>query len=176
MAHGTKADVATQSNDERASKVSFRAEVLVQSARHYQPAHPIQIARLLLDVLAFPMSRSVCTNCRRTGRLLHGPTNLPVEFYACDSCGHVWTQVKNDRHATKKKVTQSVMNFRVVQRWDPDKGRQGTVQSEHKTVAEAFAALDSIATDMAQTGVASDAIELVVVDERGQVVPRPGTH
>ena len=44
------------------------------------------------------------------------------------------------------------MNFRVVQPWGPDKGRQGTVQSEHKTVAEAFAALDSIATDMAQTG------------------------
>jgi len=65
------------------------------------------------------------------------------------------------------------MNFRVVQPWGPDKGRQGTVQSEHKTVAEAFAALDSIATDMAQTG---DAIELVVVDEHGQVVLRPGTH
>ena len=58
----------------------------------------------------------------------------------------------------------------------PDKGRQGTVQSEHKTVAEAFAALDSIASDMAQTGVPGDAIELVVVDEHGQVVPRPGTH
>ena len=122
------------------------------------------------------MSRAVCTNCRRTGRLLSGPTNLPVEFYACDSCGHVWTQDKNDRHTTKKNVTQSAMNFRVVRPWGPDKGRQGTVQSEHKTVAEAFAALDSIATDMAQTGVPGDAIELVVVDEHGQVVPRPGTH
>ena len=61
----------------------------------------------------------------------------------------------------------------MVQPWGPDKGRQGTVQSEHKTVAEAFAALDSIATDMAQTG---DAIKLVVVDEHGQVVLRPGTH
>ena len=39
------------------------------------------------------------------------------------------------------------MNFRVVQPWGPDKGQQGTVQSEHKTVAEAFAALDSIASD-----------------------------
>ena len=68
------------------------------------------------------------------------------------------------------------MSFRVVQPWGPDKGRQGTVQSEHKTVAEAFAALDSIATDMAETGEPGDAIELVVVDEHGQVVPRPGTH
>ena len=68
------------------------------------------------------------------------------------------------------------MNFRVVRPWGPDKGRQGTVQSEHRTVAEAFAALDNIASDMAQTGVPGDAIELVVVDEHGQVVPRPGTH
>ena len=70
----------------------------------------------------------------------------------------------------------AALSFRVVQPWGPDKGRQGTVQSEHKTVAEAFAALDSIATDLAQIGVPSDAIELVVVDERGQIVPRPGTH
>jgi hypothetical protein len=122
------------------------------------------------------MSRAVCTNCRRTGRLLEGPTNLPVEFYVCDSCGHVWTHDKNDRYTPKKKVVQPAVSFRVVHLWGPDKGRQGTVQSEHQTVAEAFAALDSIASDMAQTGVPGDAIELVVVDEHGQVVPRPGTH
>ena len=122
------------------------------------------------------MSRAVCTNCRRTGRLLEGPANLPVEFYACDSCGHVWTQDKNNHHTTKKKVTQSAMNFRVVQPWGPDKGRQGTVQSEHNTIADAFAALDTFATDPARAGMPSDAIELVVVDEHGQVVPRPGTH
>ena len=122
------------------------------------------------------MSRAGRTNCRRTGRLLEGPTNLPVEFYACDSCGHVWTQNKTYRRTVNKEVTQSSMSFRVVQPWGPDKGRQGTVQSEHKTVAEAFAALDSIATDMAQTGVPGDAIELFVVDEHGQIVPRPGTH
>jgi hypothetical protein len=50
------------------------------------------------------------------------------------------------------------------------------VRSEHKTVAEAFATLDSIASDMSQAGVPVDAIELVVVDERGEIVPRPGTH
>ena len=68
------------------------------------------------------------------------------------------------------------MKFRVVQRWGQNKGREGTVQSEHKTIAEAFAALDSIATDIAQTGVPGDAIQLLVVDEHGQIVPRPGTH
>jgi len=66
--------------------------------------------------------------------------------------------------------------FRVVQPWGPDKGRQSTVQSEHKTVAEAFAALDVVATDMEQSGVPGDAIELVVVDEHGRVVPRPNTN
>ena len=63
-----------------------------------------------------------------------------------------------------------VLRYRVVQPWGPDKG--GTVQSEHTTVAEAFAAVDSIASEMAQSGVPGDAIELVVVDEHGHVVPR----
>jgi len=98
-----------------------------------------------------------------------------VEFYACDTCGHAWTQDKNKRHTAKKKVAQPAMKFRVVQPWGPDKGRQSTVQSEHKTVAEAFAALDVVATDMEQSGVPGDAIELVVVDEHGRVVPRPNT-
>ena len=47
---------------------------------------------------------------------------------------------------------------------------------EHKTIAESFAALDSVAIEMSQLGVPGDVIELVVVDEHGQVVPRPGTH
>ena len=86
---------------------------------------------------------------------------MPVEFYACDRCGHVWTQNKTYRRTAKKEVPQSTVSFRVVQPWGPDKRRQGTVLSEHKTVAEAFAALDSIATDMVQTGLPGDAIELV---------------
>jgi len=44
------------------------------------------------------------------------------------------------------------------------------------TVTEAFVALDSVATDIAQSGVPRDAIELVVVDEQGKTVPRPDTH
>ena len=34
---------------------------------------------------------------------MEGPTHLPVEFYACDTCGHVWTQEKTDHHTPKKK-------------------------------------------------------------------------
>jgi len=110
--------------------------------------------------------------------LLHeGANNLPLEFYACDKFRHVWIQDKDDRHvANRTKVAEPVMRFRVVQPWGPDKGRQGTVQSEHKTIAEAFAALDSVAIEMSQLGVPGDVIELVVVDEQGKVVARPGTH
>ena len=56
---------------------------------------------------------------------------------------------------------------RVVQPWGSDKGRQATLQSEHATVAEAFAALDAISVKMVRTGTPSNAIELVVVDETG---------
>jgi hypothetical protein len=107
------------------------------------------------------MSRAVCTNCRRTGRLREGPADLPVDFYSCDTCGHVWTKAKSERHTAKNQVASPPLKFRVVQQWGQDKGRQGTVQSEHRTVAEAFAALDSIATDLAEIGVPGDAIELV---------------
>jgi hypothetical protein len=86
---------------------------------------------------------------------------LPVDFYSCDTCGHVWTKAKSERHTAKNQVASPPLKFRVVQQWGQDKGRQGTVQSEHRTVAEAFAALDSIATDLAEIGVPGDAIELV---------------
>ena len=66
--------------------------------------------------------------------------------------------------------------FRVVQPWGPDKARQSTLQSEHDTVAEAFAALDAISAKMMRTGTPSNAIELVVVDENGRKVERPDNH
>ena len=68
---------------------------------------------------------------------------------------------------------QPAMSYRVVQRWN--KGQQNTVQSEHATIADAFAALDRISGNMARTGAPSDAIELIVLDEHGHVVPRPAT-
>ena len=51
-------------------------------------------------------------------------------------------------------------------------GLQATPQSEHATVAEAFAALDAISAKMMRTGTPSNAIELVVVDENGRQVER----
>ena len=50
------------------------------------------------------------------------------------------------------------------------------MQSVHTSVAEAFKAIDRFATEMVESGAPSDDIELVVVDEHGQIVPRPGTH
>ena len=114
------------------------------------------------------MSRPVCAKCRGAGRLLENATRVSaVEYYVCVHCGHVWTCDKNHADAA---------TFRLIQPWGPDKGRQGTIQSEHATVAEAFAALDRVAMEMVLAGVPSDTIELVVTDEQGEVIPRPGTH
>jgi hypothetical protein len=66
--------------------------------------------------------------------------------------------------------------YRVVQPWGPDKGRQVTLQSEHATVAEAFAALDAISAAMARTGAPSDALELLVVDDDGRLMGRLSTE
>jgi hypothetical protein len=66
--------------------------------------------------------------------------------------------------------------YRVVQPWGPDRGRQASIQSEHATLAEAFAAIDALSGQMVRTGAPSDAIELIVVDDDGRQVPRPGTH
>jgi hypothetical protein len=63
--------------------------------------------------------------------------------------------------------------FRVMHPWGPDKGRQGTLQSEHATITEAFAALDAMSARMVRTGAPSNALELVVVDKDGNIVPRP---
>ena len=69
--------------------------------------------------------------------------------------------------------------YRVVHPWGPGKGRQATLQSEHATIAEAFAAIDAMRAQVARTGAPPDAIELIVmivVDEDGRVVARPSTH
>ena len=121
------------------------------------------------------MSRAVCTNCRNTGRLVEASSHdLKVECYACHRCGHVWTCEKAP--TARPKVVTLPRTFRVLQPWGPDKGRQGTVQSVHATVAEAFDAVDRFASDVALTGAPSDAIEFVVADDDGEVIPRPGTH
>lgn len=123
------------------------------------------------------MSRAICTKCQSTGRLLEGPSHDSwVEYYACDSCGHVWTYPKGIPDAQPKDVTLPSGTFRVMQPWGPDKGRQATSLSVHPTVTDAFDAVDRFAIEAVPLGAPSDAIELVVVDEHGQVVPRPGRH
>jgi hypothetical protein len=69
--------------------------------------------------------------------------------------------------------------YRVVQPWGRDRGRECTVQSEHKTLSDAFAAVDALAARMAATGAPSDAVEFVVINSDGDVVDvvqRPSTH
>jgi hypothetical protein len=66
--------------------------------------------------------------------------------------------------------------FRIVQPYGPDKARQSTLISKHRSAADAFATIDCLAAEMARIGVPSDAIELVVVDHAGEIVRRPGAH
>jgi hypothetical protein len=66
--------------------------------------------------------------------------------------------------------------FRVVQPWGERPRAAGDRQSEHATIAEAFAAIDATSAAMMRTGAPSDAIELLVVNESGDVLPRPDMH
>jgi hypothetical protein len=69
-----------------------------------------------------------------------------------------------------------VGQYRIVQPWGSDKGRQATTISEHATVADAFAAIDALAARMERTGVRGDYLELIVVDEQGNRRQRPGAN
>ena len=72
-----------------------------------------------------------------------------------------------------ERVTGSQMaQYRVAPSVGTDKGQQATLQSEHATIDEAFAALDAIRAQMARTGAPSDAIELIVADDDGWQVPQ----
>jgi hypothetical protein len=44
------------------------------------------------------------------------------------------------------------------------------------TVREAFAAIDALSAQMVRTGSPSDAVELIVVDDSGARVARPGAQ
>jgi hypothetical protein len=68
------------------------------------------------------------------------------------------------------------VEFRVVQPWGRDPGRQSTTISEHATAVEAFGHIDALAERMHRTGVPPGEIELVVVNGDGRVVARPGAH
>ena len=66
--------------------------------------------------------------------------------------------------------------YRVVQPYGVDKARESTLIAERATVAEAFAEIDRLSAQMVRTGAPSDAIELIVIDAGGQIVPRPRAH
>ena len=66
--------------------------------------------------------------------------------------------------------------FSVVQPWGRDRARQATTISTHRTAAEAFAQIDHLAERIARTCDRPDAVELILVDEHGTEVQRPGTH
>jgi hypothetical protein len=65
--------------------------------------------------------------------------------------------------------------FRIVQPWGAHhKAQQSTLISEHPTAADAFAEIDRLTARMVRTGAPSDAVELLVIDQAGVIVQRPG--
>ena len=73
-------------------------------------------------------------------------------------------------------MNRAPLQFRIVQPWGPDKARQATLISEHRTVAEAFGEIDRLSEQMVRTGAPSDGVELLVVDADDRIVQRPGLH
>ena len=65
------------------------------------------------------------------------------------------------------------IRYRVVQPWGRDKARQAILLSEHLTLERAFAVIDRLAAEMARTGATSDAVELIVGNDRGEIMRRP---
>lgn len=64
------------------------------------------------------------------------------------------------------------MPYRVVQPWG-DRSGQWTLISEHRTAAGAFDAIDRLSDRMVRTGVPSDAVPFIVVDDASARVTRP---
>jgi DNA-binding response OmpR family regulator len=89
------------------------------------------------------------------------------------------TRVRNGAATPAAPLAASYLKpppFRVVQLWGPDKGQQSTVMSEHATAADAFTEIGRLSDEMVRAGAPSDAVELVVIDDEGHVVRRPGTN
>ena len=58
-----------------------------------------------------------------------------------------------------------------------DKGRQGTTVGRHQTTLEAaFAEIDRYADIFASRGHSPDYLELIVVDEAGEIMRRPSAQ
>jgi len=68
------------------------------------------------------------------------------------------------------------MIYRVVQPWGRKRGVEATLISEHTSINDAFATIDRIALEILRTGAAPQSIELLVVDEHGEIQSRPDLH
>ena len=66
------------------------------------------------------------------------------------------------------------MRYRVVQVRAQHHSREAAVLSEHSTIGQAFVELDALHDVMHRAGVTRDGLELIVIDERGDRVHRPG--
>lgn len=67
------------------------------------------------------------------------------------------------------------MPYRVVQPYGIRPGEWSVIDTR-PTVREAFAAIDALSAQMVRTGSPSDAVELIVVDDSGARVARPGAQ
>lgn len=66
--------------------------------------------------------------------------------------------------------------FYLVQPYGRDRTREATIVSGHETVEAAYAELDRLAARLHGHGLAGDVVELTVVDEERQPIPRPGAQ
>ena len=67
------------------------------------------------------------------------------------------------------------MPYRVVQPYGVRVGEWSEL-SQHATIQAAFAWIDDLSAQMVRTGAPSDGIELLVVNDTGARVPRPGAQ
>jgi hypothetical protein len=66
--------------------------------------------------------------------------------------------------------------YRVVQPWGKDRTREATEVFTCATLGEAYAEVDRYGAHVKTRNVPGDHLELLVVDEDGREVARPGTH
>lgn len=64
--------------------------------------------------------------------------------------------------------------YRVVQPWGKDRAREATENSVWASIADAFAEIDRYAARVKTSRLPGDHLELIVVDDEGREVRRPG--
>ena len=68
------------------------------------------------------------------------------------------------------------MPYRVVQPYGKDRAREVTEVSSWATIRDAFAEIDRYAASAVSNGLPGDYVELLVIDDEGREVRRPGTN